>query len=549
MSRRSTAFEPRIRRQIWLKQLPNSRLIHQWSGLIAAIGVLMWTLSGLLHPLMSRQNPQPLTQRPFLVQQANDPSKASVAAPHELSSRLSSQLPNPSDWLRQAGLTQAHSVRWLYHAGQPLLQVQVTPHEPARYWRIDGTEQRDYDATLAQQIAQHYVGKDFAIRNVQHITHFTDDYVSVNQLLPVWQITFDHPNGLRAYVDTQTPRLGALVDDTKRRNQNFFRALHTGSWMPSEAARVGLMTVFLMAGFTSALTGLWYYTVRWQLGSLSTQHAAQQQRSARWHRGLGLAVSVFLLSWTISGTWHLWHQSLVEQRPATQQRGAMLSAPLPISALTAVQLPNDVTTWRTLNAVQLQSSASSGVVWQVDMPSASMSASASTKNTPPQDEHSHHAKGTPPPPSPSASQRSSGLRYWSNSTQQWIANADQTYAQQLANQSSIASTTSLQVEKITTLITTFKGEYGFINKRLPVWRVYDSETQTARYVETSTGRLALETHQSDRIEGLIFANFHKWHFIGDWLNKDWRDSLQALGAALVMLLTVLGVWLYVRRRF
>jgi hypothetical protein len=222
----------------------------------------------------------------------------------------------------------------------------------------------------------------------------------------------------------------------------------------------------------------------------------------------------------------------------------MLSAPLPISALTAVQLPNDVTAWRTLHAVQLQSSASSSaVVWQVDIPPTSPSA----KNTPPQDEHSHHAKGTqspplsPPPPLSSASQRSSGLRYWSNSAQQWIANADQTYAQQLANMS---STASVQVEKITT----FKGEYGFINKRLPVWRVYDGETQTTRYIETSTGRLALETHQSDRIEGLIFANFHKWQFLGDSLNKDWRDSLQALGAALVMLLTVLGVWLYVRRR-
>ena len=37
----------------------------------------------------------------------------------------------------------------------------------------------------------------------------------------------------------------------------------------------------------------------------------------------------------------------------------------------------------------------------------------------------------------------------------------------------------------------FGGEYGFINKRLPVWKIQFANDATRWYVETASGELAL----------------------------------------------------------
>jgi len=65
------------------------------------------------------------------------------------------------------------------------------------------------------------------------------------------------------------------------------------------------------------------------------------------------------------------------------------------------------------------------------------------------------------------------------------------------------------------LVTQFEGEYGFFNKRLPVWRVaYDTPDHVAYYVETSSGALAALVRDCDRMEGWSFSTLHKFHWLG-----------------------------------
>jgi hypothetical protein len=94
----------------------------------------------------------------------------------------------------------------------------------------------------------------------------------------------------------------------------------------------------------------------------------------------------------------------------------------------------------------------------------------------------------------------------------------------------------------TELVTGFiQGEYGFINKRLPVHAVhFDLPGSPTAYVETATDTLANLTTTSRRIEGYSFAWLHKWRF-ADGLGKNLRDGLQALVAGLIVMVLLLGV--------
>jgi hypothetical protein len=97
-----------------------------------------------------------------------------------------------------------------------------------------------------------------------------------------------------------------------------------------------------------------------------------------------------------------------------------------------------------------------------------------------------------------------------------------------------------------TLVTTFGGEYGFLNKRLPVWRVpAEAPGHPRYYVELSSGALAARVDDLDALEGAVFSVLHKWQW-GD-LPKDLRDLLAATAAIGNVLVALIGLSLLVRR--
>jgi uncharacterized iron-regulated membrane protein len=112
----------------------------------------------------------------------------------------------------------------------------------------------------------------------------------------------------------------------------------------------------------------------------------------------------------------------------------------------------------------------------------------------------------------------------------------------LAKQYADPSNSVVQTE----FIQKFSGEYGFINKRLPVVKVQFSEPGNPRYyIEPVTGVLAARVDDLDALEGKSFAYLHKWHFTDG--GKDLRDFLLALFAFLNVVIAVAGVALYVKR--
>jgi len=95
-------------------------------------------------------------------------------------------------------------------------------------------------------------------------------------------------------------------------------------------------------------------------------------------------------------------------------------------------------------------------------------------------------------------------------------------------------------------LTKFDTDYGFINKRLPVVKLaLSTPTHLTYYVEPATGRMAAKVQDSDRREGLSFAVFHKFLLV-DFAGKNFRDFLTAFAAMGVLVVSVLGLILFIK---
>lgn len=98
-------------------------------------------------------------------------------------------------------------------------------------------------------------------------------------------------------------------------------------------------------------------------------------------------------------------------------------------------------------------------------------------------------------------------------------------------------------------VTKFEGEYGFVNKRLPVWKLdYSANHNERYYVETSSAALAATINDQDLYEGYSFSFLHKHHFM-DFAGKSWRDFSTMFWAAMQIIMVLVGISLFIKLRF
>jgi hypothetical protein len=88
---------------------------------------------------------------------------------------------------------------------------------------------------------------------------------------------------------------------------------------------------------------------------------------------------------------------------------------------------------------------------------------------------------------------------------------------------------------------------GFVNKRLPVWKVVADGEQSERfYIETSTGTLAARVDDKDLPEGYSFSFLHKHHFM-DFTGKVGRDLSTMFWAAMQIAMVVVGIFFWINK--
>jgi hypothetical protein len=471
---------------------------HRWLGVISCVAVILWGASGVMHPIMSRINPTPVNMSP--------PMEAV---------RLHGAL-TPAEILARAGIAEVAELRVLAWNGATYYQVRMPNLAEHCYFEVNsGVELADGDAKYAEYLARHFIGDTRSeLRDVALVTQFADDYLDINRLLPVYRVELARADGLRAYVETNPPRVSALVDDRKALLGSLFRFMHNWEFLrAAETLRITLISAFLGVTLLSALSGIWMYGFMWQRGTLQAQHASLR----RWHRALGMFISLSALLFVVSAEWHLLGS---EPRKVAPQFEAHIPAE-------QILLPAILRhgTWGGADLLQVAGEARYLLqVWQAQPSSPAGS-----------DEHVHGRK-------PAGGGGAQAL--YVNMQGEVMPDAGREHAVWLAGEFSRLAPD--KVQKVAPL-SKFEGEYGFLNKRLPVWRVdYATAEHLSYYVETRTGTLAAVVRDADRAEGWSFAYLHKYHWL-DFAGKDVRDLVMGLFGLGNLVIALLGLWMFGRR--
>jgi uncharacterized iron-regulated membrane protein len=479
---------------------------HGRLGLIAAVALMLSSLSGMLHPLMVRLQPAP----------------AKTALDHRVPALDEAMA--PGRLLATNDISEMNDLRIVHWAGESYYQVTLTPMGPRHYFRaIDGALLADGDRKYAEHLAREFVGEAKApVRGATIIDAFDWEYPRINRLLPVWRVEFDRPDKMRAYVDTRTGRLGTLVNRTKAFSSVEFAILHRWQWLEaiSPVARVIALSLILAAAITVTLSGIWLYVARWS------------QISGRWnlrrvHRVWGISVSLASLIFVLSGGYHLLYMGI---RGDAGER-----APAPIELHRAADLkisPAEALKKSGFEAVEAISLARlGGRTYYRVQPALPRAGTAHHHGG-----HIPHGKVTPgqvgAPPAPAFVSALDG---------EILSDGLSRFAAEIARNAVAAEPVGKAAS-----ITEFDQEYGFAFKRLPVLRV-NFAGNVAAYVDPADGAIAAVIDSRDFAEGWIFGNIHKLDWLINFAGTAGRDLVAALLALALAITAFLGIALFIKQ--
>jgi hypothetical protein len=487
-------------------------LWHRRLSLVIAVPVLLWAISGFMHPLMT--NIKPKIGRPVLEAKPIEFNKIKIGL---------------NKILLQRDIKYYHRFRYINIDTSWFYQIQITPESKPLYFStttgkglVNGDElyaqylgslflsgksdqtpnkkkiiDKDVDCCEAAASCIQSQQKNNPVKRVQYIQSFNEEYKEINRLIPVYCIAYQRKDGIRLYIETTSGRMAYAIDDLRATFDQLFRILHNWAWMDTLGnIKYILMVLILGCAILSTLMGLYIMYITKAVKNNENKLLQSRYR----HRKVSLLAFTFTLFFTFSGAFHA-----LEKVNAEKNSGFI--TPQHIIAddrtpdLTIIQNLID-SPLTNISAVILNDS----LFWQA--------------------------------------YTSQSIEYINASDYSINKKGDEQYAAYLSKQFSMNNDKSIiKREKIIK----FGGEYGFVNKRLPVWKIsYNMNDNERYYIETSSGYLSAYVQDQDLWEGLSFAYLHKHHFM-DWGGKIMRDISTMFWALVQIVLITTGIILYIRR--
>jgi uncharacterized iron-regulated membrane protein len=493
--------------------------LYQWHrliGIFTVVPVILWTLSGLMHPFMAHWF-KPKIAREFIAPQPI-PKESITLSPQEI--------------LDKHNIVLFKQIQLLQMQGDAYYQVKTMGNQWRYFHAKTGEELKEGDRIYAEYLARYFADdQKSAIKSARLLTSFTNEYKYINRLLPVWKISFDRADGLDVYVETASSRLGTFNTNSRKVFLWIFDTFHNWSFVQAisnNTVRIVVMVILLGIIIVAAVSGLLIYGLFWKRFRSAPAPHNQQGILRRYHRQIGIATAFVTLAFAGSGAYHAWRKlnpNLLPQMVVQPdfERGELVTE--------ANALPVDMGQLVNFSLAKIGKEAYYRVVL------------AATEDGP------------------------AAVRYFSAATGTELPNADLVYAKQLVKKfaqmesmaaagkaisccetdgEEIISSTNQAALLSAETLTKFTKEYGFIFKRLPVVRlVYDTPQKTTYYVETLTGHLAAKIENADRAEGISFAIFHKY-FLMDWAGKTVRDLVMMFSAFGVLMVSLSGLWVFLR---
>lgn len=513
---------------------------HRRLSLLIALPVTLWALSGFMHPIMTSFRPAVATQ--FLKPAPIDAKKINVPLQEVLIKNELSSIHNfriiriDTNWFYQVqpsvqelpvyfSTTTGKKLRngdnlYARYLAKQFLEGQ----DPLPGFTTKTAAENEANSETAEQVASYDCcdaatscvlnnEKGSKVSAVNLVTNFDEEYKFVNRLLPVYKVNFDRPDGIRIYVETTSDRFSLAVDNKRALFDDIFETFHNweflsvlGKW------RYVIMSLLLAIAFTTACIGLYIFFNTKEKNKKDNEVVAARNR----HRRSAAAVSLFTLMFTFSGAFHAASKLKPDTRYSyfTNEKIAAASLSLDTDSITKI-VKGAITN---ISIVNLNDQ----LYWQVYSTPKMINKAAVSGNKAGQGEK----------------KKRTVVDYIHTTKYTVLPEGEKMYARHLASLFSKQPATAAQS---TELITKFEGEYGFVNKRLPVWRVdFDTNFNERYYVETSSGKLSVRVDDTDLLEGYSFAMFHKHHFM-DWGGKELRDFSTMFWAMAQVILVVIGI--------
>lgn len=494
---------------------------HRVTGLVVALPILLWSLSGFLYPVMNSFRPEVRNQ--FL-----------PAAPIDTNQiHLSLQTA-----LHQNNISVLHNFRIIKLDGNYYYQVQQPNSDTLTYLScVDGTMLKNGDELYASHLAQRYLSEPVAksksksaghqmsmgadigsvammltenkflqktkITGVELIKKFNSEYKSSNALLPVYKVSFDRSDGIRLYIETSTDRMATAIDNKKAWFINFFGIAHTWAFLNGLGQTKNvILGAFSLLCFISSLLGFYVYNIT------SKKKATSSSKS--WHRTLG---NVFVLTTALygfSGAWHAFHKLSEKTEKEIVADRSQFSADemiLPFYSLSKFVKTNE----KLANVSVVKMNGEN--FWQLYLSNG----------------------------------KEKLKRYINTKTSEELKEGDIKYGCYLACRFSNQIDHRITHSKC---LNQFTNSYSMMNKRLPVIEVgFDAGSNY--YVETATGHLSAITNSHDKAERFSFSYLHMHHYWEDWLGTAGKSIQKTVFIATtlgLLLLALTGCWMYWKKR-
>jgi hypothetical protein len=511
---------------------------HRTASVIISVPVLLWALSGFMHPLMTNIRPKLATQ--FLQPQLIDSSKITMPLEtalrqNHIDSFTSFRIVHIEDnWFYQVQLKHNSEPvylatlngkiltagNWLYaqYLGKQFLEGQSNNSSvkmPGPAPSPDQNAAHDCCDAAASCVVNNKTGAK--ITDASLVTGFNSEYKTINRFLPVYRISFNRPDGIRIYVDPTTDRFAFAMDNKRRVFDQAFTLVHTWAWLYL-IGKGKLIIEFLLVGlaFLTTVMGIYIFF------STGPKKAGGLSKARKAHRITSIVVALFTLMFTFSGAYHAFSK-LKEDDRANYFTGHFYKT---------ASIHFDI---QKLTSIAKTSAINVGIVtingedhWRL------LTGKANEQPTPaPKDLMKKMAAPMPT------------VVYISVADERILSNGEIIYANSLATQFSGRSAGMIVS---TTGITKFGSEYNFADKRLPVWKIQYADNHNERYfIETSTGALAKKINDIGIIEDYSFGFLHKHEFLG-WAGKGWKDFSTMFWAMAQVIMVTVGLVLFFKWR-
>ena len=485
---------------------------HRITSLIVALPVLLWTISGFLHPVMNSFKPQ--VKNHSLPISVLDSSRirmsiGEVLSQHKIESiqqfRIVEMYGSFYYQVKQAG-----NEKLLYiscYNGQLLLNgdVQYAGFIGQRYVSESNqnsgkTEHHGAAATLKTLVKNHGMNPDkINIRDVQLVTAFTDEYKSSNVLLPVYRVDFDRKDNLRLYIDPLSGKLATAMNDHKAWFTKFFAVTHSWSFMNGlgylKHILIGSISILCLI---SSLLG--YY-----VHNLTKPGKGRKTTSRKAHRIMGNVFVVTTLLYAFSGGWHSLHKLKEKETVNKVKPSSLATASLGMNF--KYLLPKNDSTRKPVDFSAVPFGKE--VYWQLTLASEGKL-----------------------------------QKIYFTPFGELVKNGDENYAMQLAGKFSGRQESEIvSVKKITK----FNSRYSMMKKRLPVMEV-SYKDGISWFIDTSTGALAAVADDTDAAERFSFSNLHMHHYWEDFFGmekgKVFKNLVLISSTLGLLLLAITGILMY-----